>query len=56
MHFFVYFDFFYCLTQLSFCLFMLQIRRAHFEGFNAFLDRLVHEGHLTQDQVGVLLD
>ena len=30
----------------------VQIRRAHFEGFNAFLDCLVRDGNLTQDQVG----
>ena len=29
----------------------MQICKAHFDGFNRFLDRLVDQGHLTQDQV-----
>ena len=35
-------------THYSHC---MQICKAHFDGFNRFLDRLVDQGHLTQDQV-----
>ena len=41
-----------CVSFVACFVAQIRIRKAHFDGFNTFLDRLVREGHLTKEQVG----